>query len=319
MIAAGTFVFTLVLILGAYWVLVVRPEQQGREQVWRRLRAVPPRAAARSTLLKRGQHLSAVPSLNTLLTRGRSHLGPLERLIEQSGARISVGTLVAASVLCALVAFAIAQQVVDHLGIAVVAAAAASVLPASVLRRLRTSRIQKFEEQFPEALALMSRALRAGHAFTTGLAMVAEEMPAPLGPEFRTLYEHQNFGMPIGDALHAFARRVPLLDAKFLVTAVMIQREAGGNLSEIFDNIATVIRDRFRVKRQIRVVSAHARITGTVLIGIPPALALAVFTLNPQHLRLLTEDPLGTQIVMTGVALQLLGTVIIRRMVRLEY
>ena len=116
-----------------------------------------------------------------------------------------------------------------------------------------TARMQKFEEQFPESLDLLARALRAGHAFTTGLSMVADEMPEPVGPEFRPIYDQQNYGMPLGDALKPFADRVPLLDAKFFVTAVMTQRESGGNLAEVLDNLASVIRDRFKVKRQIRV------------------------------------------------------------------
>ena len=164
----------------------------------------------------------------------------------------------------------------------------------------RTRRILKFEEQFPEALALISRALKAGHTFTTGLAMVAEEMPTPIGPEFKLLYDQQNYGMPLPDASRNSRGAVPLLDARFFVTAVLIQRESGGNLSEILDNIATVIRDRFRVKRQIRVISAHARMTGFVLVGVPPALALMLFLINPEHMGTLTGSPLGMKLIYGG-------------------
>jgi tight adherence protein B len=149
--------------------------------------------------------------------------------------------------------------------------------------------------------------------------MVAEQMPAPIGPEFKLLYEHQNFGMPMPDALKEFARRIPLLDARFLVTAILIQRESGGNLSEILDNIAAVIRDRFRVKRQIRVVSAHARMTGWVLIGVPPGLSCVLFLLNPNHWQTLTGDPIGVNLIIAAIFLQITGTLIIRQMVRIEY
>ena len=125
--------------------------------------------------------------------------------------------------------------------------------------------------------------------------MVAEEMPAPIGPEFKLLYDQQNYGMPLPDALKEFARRVPLLDARFFVTAVLIQREAGGNLAEILDNIATVIRDRFRVKRQIRVISAHARMTGWVLIGVPPSLGAVLFIINPNHWQHADRSDIGHQ------------------------
>jgi tight adherence protein B len=202
---------------------------------------------------------------------------------------------------------------------ALVGAVLAARIPTAVLRFQRTRRVQKFEEQFPEGLALISRALRAGHTFTTGLAMVAEEMPAPIGPEFKLLYDQQNYGMPVGDALKEFARRVPLLDARFFVTAVLIQRESGGNLSEILDNIASVIRDRFRVKRQIRVVSAHARMTGWVLVCIPPALALILSIINPEHFKTLTNSALGIKMIYAAIGLQTVGTLIIRKMIKLEY
>ncbi len=122
-----------------------------------------------------------------------------------------------------------------------------------------------FEDQFPQAIDLIASSLRAGHAFTTGVSMVADEVPDPTGAEFRLLYDQQNYGMPLPDALKAFARRVPLLDARFFITAVLTQREAGGNLAEVLDNLSTLIRERSRVKRQVRVASAHGRITGWVL------------------------------------------------------
>ena len=160
---------------------------------------------------------------------------------------------------------------------------------------------RKFEEQFPEAIELIARALRAGHAFTTGLALVAEELPDPVGGEFRLVYDRQNFGMPVADALHLFAERVPLLDARFFVTAVLTQRESGGNLAEILDNLGVVIRQRFRVRRQIRVVTAHARLTGWVLVAMPLATALAMLVVAPDHILTLVTDPLGIQMLVAAV------------------
>ena len=187
------------------------------------------------------------------------------------------------------------------------------------MRVKRTVRLRTFEEQFPEAIDLISRALRAGHAFTTGLGMVADEIPAPVGQEFRRLYDEQNFGMSLPDAMRAMAKRVPVLDARFFVTAVLTQRESGGNLSEVLDNLASVMRERFKLKRQIRVVSAHGRISAWVLSCLPPALAGVLFLLSPDFMRILWEDPLGVQLVMIAVALQIVGTFIISRLVRIEY
>jgi tight adherence protein B len=318
-IVAISFVVMLTGILGAYWTFVIRPEAATQQAFWRRLKSKSPTPRIQSALLKQAQDLSALPSFDSALRRSENLLRPLALLLEQSGSRMTPGVFVLATATCGVVAAALVMRFVGEPLIAVGAGVLAARIPTSILRFQRTRRVQKFEEQFPEGLALISRALKAGHTFTTGLAMVAEEMPQPIGPEFKTLYDQQNYGMPIGDALKEFARRVPLLDARFFVTAVLIQRESGGNLAEILDNIATVIRDRFRVKRQIRVVSAHARMTGWVLVCVPPALALILSIINPDHFKTLTGSPLGIKMIWAAIAMQTIGTLIIRKMIKLEY
>ena len=161
----------------------------------------------------------------------------------------------------------------------------------------RNRRMIKFEEQFPEAIDLLARALRAGTRCTTGLSMVGDEMAEPVGPEFRLLFDQQNFGMPLPQALKAFADRIPILDARFFVTAVLTQREAGGNLSEVLDNLSSIIRDRFRVKRQVRVISAHGRITGWILSALPVSLALFFAFSSPETYRKFYTDPLGIKMI----------------------
>jgi tight adherence protein B len=140
-----------------------------------------------------------------------------------------------------------------------------------------------------------------------------------VGLEFRKLYDEQNFGLTLPDALRNFAGRIPVLDARFFVTAVLTQREAGGNLAEVLDNLAKVIRERFKVKRQVRVISAHGRITGWVLTGLPPAAAVATFMLSPLHIETLLGDPLGIRMIITAAVMQVLGALIIRRIVDIEY
>jgi hypothetical protein len=147
----------------------------------------------------------------------------------------------------------------------------------------------------------------------------AEEIPDPVGGEFRILFDQQNYGMSLTEALRAFAHRVPVLDARFFVTAVLTQRETGGNLSEVLDNLAAVIRERFKVKRHVRVVSAHGRITGWVLGFLPPALAIVLYLISPEHVGLLWTDPLGFQMLVAGLILQVVGILIIRRIVDVEY
>jgi tight adherence protein B len=314
-----SFVVLMTGILGVYWLFIVRPETHAQQTFWRRLKVTRPSTEVRSKLLKQAQQLSALPSLDATLRRGEKTLKPVELLIEQSGNRMTVAAFLLLSATCGLVTVYIIATLTGQFWLGLGAGVLAATVPTQLLRFQRTRRMLKFEEQFPEALALISRALKAGHTFTTGLAMVAEEMPAPIGPEFKLLYDQQNYGMPLPDALKEFARRVWLLDARFFVTAVMIQRESGGNLSEILDNIATVIRDRFRVKRQIRVISAHARMTGFVLVGVPPALAFMLFLVNPDHLKVLTGSPLGMRFIYAAIIMQVTGSLIIRQMVKLEY
>ena len=318
-IVVVSFVVLLTGILGVYWLFVVRPEAHAEQAFWRRLKVKAPSREVRSKLLKQAQQLSALPSLDATLRRGESMLRPVELLIEQSGNRMTVATFLLLSATCGLATTYIIVKFTGILWMGLAGGALTASIPTSILRFQRTRRMLKFEEQFPEALALISRALKAGHTFTTGLAMVAEEMPSPIGPEFKLLYDQQNYGMPLPDAMKEFARRVWLLDARFFVTAVMIQRESGGNLSEILDNIATVIRDRFRVKRQIRVISAHARMTGFVLMGVPPALAFMLFLLNPDHMKTLTGSELGMRFIYAAIIMQVSGALIIRKMVKLEY
>jgi tight adherence protein B len=195
----------------------------------------------------------------------------------------------------------------------------AAYLPFAYVNFIRGRRLVKFEEQFPEAIDLLARALRAGHAFTTGVEMVGAEMADPVGAEFRLMYDRQNFGMPVPDTLRAFAERVPIIDARFFATAVLTQRESGGNLSEVLDKLAAVIRERFKVKRQVRVITAHGRMTGWVLSALPPALAFALFLINPSQMMILVRDPLGVQMIIVAVVLQVIGTLIIRKLVNIEY
>jgi tight adherence protein B len=275
--------------------------------------------------------MSSIGAIDAALRRSQSRVHGLQVLIEQSGARVTVGAVLLGSATLALLGFVVVQRLlseplsnVPNGGLYVLAAGGMAallggMLPISVLRFMRTRRMRKFEEQFPEALDLLSRALKAGHAFTTGIDMVATEMPDPVGPEFRLLYDQQNFGMPLTDALKTFSERIPVLDARFFVTAVLIQRESGGNLSEVLDNLAHVIRERFRVKRQMRVISAHGRITGWILVALPPTLGIVLMSVNPEHRRTMFGDPLGIQMIAGAIVLQIIGTLIIRKIVNVEY
>jgi tight adherence protein B len=306
-------------LLGAYWLFIVRPEQQSAQTLQRRLKGAPDPAKRKASKILRNEQESSSGTLDAVINRVGGLSRVLTDLIEQSGAKMSVGSLVFGAFCLAIIAFLVGWLLSRMLVVGLILAPLAALVPFVVLNWKRQRRIAAFEEQFPEALDLLARSLRAGHALTTGIALVAEEMPSPVGPEFRLLYDRQNFGMPFPDALRDFGERIPVLDAKFFTTAVLIQREAGGNLSEVLGNLSSVIRERFRVKRQVRVLSAHGRITGWVLSGLPPALAAAFMISSPNHLTEMINSPIGQDMIIGALALQLIGTMIIRKLVNIEY
>jgi tight adherence protein B len=195
---------------------------------------------------------------------------------------------------------------------------AAATVPCVWLMRRRSARQRRFEEQFPEALDLLARAIRAGHAFQTALGMVADELADPVGPEFKKTFEQQNYGLPLRDALNEMAARVAILDVRFFVTAVLIQRDTGGNLSEILDNLAHVVRERFKIKRQVRVHTAHGRFTGYVLLALPASLAIALSFINPEHMNLLFREKMGQTMLMGALVMQAVGFVWIRHVIKIE-
>jgi tight adherence protein B len=193
-----------------------------------------------------------------------------------------------------------------------------ALMPYSYASWRRTRRFQKFEEIFPEAIDTLARAVRAGHAFTTALELISNEVGEPIATEFRKLYEEQKFGLPVRDALMNLTERIPLVDVKFFVTAVMLQRETGGNLAEILDNLSYVIRERFKIMRQVRVYTAQGRLTMLLLMGLPPLIITAMLFLSPQFVHPLFSDPIGHSLIVVGITLQTVGYFVIRRIIQIQ-
>ncbi|MEQ1912796.1 MAG: type II secretion system F family protein [Vicinamibacterales bacterium] len=313
------FAVVLAIIIGSYLLFVVLAERQHDRALRARLRGEPTTTRLTDSVVKTRERLSAVRLMDAALMRWSAVVTPLGGLVTRSGLRVTVGTVVLAAVFLAVTAIAITAVLAPWGSLMLVAGAGAGLVPILYLRRAAAKRVERFDEQFPEAIDLIARALRAGHALPTALRMVGEEVPNPVGSEFRLLFDQQNFGMSLPDALKAFGQRVPLIDAKFFVTAVLTQREMGGNLSEVLDRLAGVIRERFKVKRQVRALSAHGRITGVVLGLLPPAVAGVLFVVSPEHIRLLVDDPIGVNMVLAAVVLQVIGVLIIRRIVNVEF
>lgn len=317
-IALAVFGAVLAIILGAYWVLIVRPEAGERDSIQKRLRQ-PRSIRLLAKLEKNPEKLSTVGSVDAVLVRWEALSTPLQRLILQSGLQLTVGMLVLGSIALGFATAAAATFLLPSMLAVLPLGIVAAALPYLYVKRKAKKRLLVFEEQFPEAIDLIARALRAGHALPTALQMVADEIPEPVGGEFKRLFDQHAYGMGLPEALRAFGDRIPLLDARFFVTAILTQREMGGNLSEVLDKLAAVIRERFKVKRQVRVISAHGRITGLVLGFLPPTVAAILFVISPKHMGLLINDPLGLYMVALAIFLQIVGVLAIRRIVDVEY
>ena len=262
------------------------------------------------------KHSGLMPGLDRMAA-GTARGFALATWIEQSGVRFSISALLLTACVCGLIVGFITAAAL-RLTVGWLAAGIGFAMPFVFLRIKRTRRMRAFEEAFPEALDLVSRALKAGHAFATGLKMVADEMPEPIGPEFRKTFDEQNFGLPLKDALANLTIRIPLLDVRFFSTAVLIQRETGGNLSEILENLAHVVRERFKILRQVRVYTAHGRLTGYVLLGLPAFLAVALAFINPEHMQLLFTERLGHMMLGATVIMQTVGYFWIKQVVKIE-
>ena len=313
------FVLVVVAVLGGYAAVAYLPENRERRRLAQRLQDVSARPDARpdDALLVMKPREGPLPGVDRLLATSGAG-SRLARLIEQSGSRTSPGGLVLLSLGIAIATGLLVNLFVRIPYLPLLAAAAAAFAPVGVLMQRRSARIRRFEEQFPEALDLMSRGLRAGHAFQTALGMVADELDAPVGPEFRKTFDQQNFGLPLRDALNQLSERVPLLDVRFFVTAVLIQRETGGNLSEILDNLGHVVRERFKVLRQVRTHTAHGRFTAFVLLSLPAALALILSFLSPEHMEPLFYERTGQSLLMGAIVMQTIGFFWIRKIIRIE-
>lgn len=312
------FVVTLALAISAVYFLAVAPAN--RKKMRARLAAIQQssfEAPSEEVGLLREDVLSQVPSINRILLQVPS-INRLQVFIQQSAMQITAGMLLLLSASLMLAVFFIGLLVGVPGVILLVVVAIAGGVPFGVVSFKRQRRFSRFEELFPDAIDLLARAVRAGHAFTTGLELIAREMPQPLAGEFQTTYEQQNFGMPLRDALQNLAVRMPLPDVHFFISALQIQRESGGNLAEILDNLSYVIRERFKIYRQVKVYTAQGRMTLYLLTALAPATVLLMYLTNPGYIGLLFSDPLGHKFVAAAVVLELIGYFVIRKIIRIR-
>jgi tight adherence protein B len=320
-LAILTFVFSLTIVMGSYWALVLRPEVQLTGKLRKRLEVKTDRPVGAASLVKGAQRASGQTGFTSRLADWyeRYTLEATGRLIDSAGMRIDPKWLVGGTA----IVFTIVQIVLRlaHASVAVVliAAVLTPLGPYAYIKHTAHKRLREFEEMFPDAINLMSRALRAGHALSTTLAMVADEMQDPVRSEFRALHEQHTYGLPFQQVMRTFAKRIPLIDVRFFAIAVLTQRETGGNLSEVLDNLANVMRDRFRTRRQLQVLTAQGRMTGWILAALPIVLCAALFVLNPEQMRSFLADPMGMRLLLIAGGLEIVGVVAIKQILRTEY
>jgi tight adherence protein B len=257
-------------------------------------RKTPERNPEEELALLRDEQLSRIPALDNLLRRSE-RVSNIQKMLAQAGMDARAGNFLGVCALAGIVGSIVFYFVSKRVEVGWIALLIGFILPYSVVSYKRNKRFEKFEELFPEAIDTLARAVRAGHAFTTALEMITDEVSEPVSGEFRQLYEEQKFGMPVRDALMNLTERMPLVDVKFFVTAVMLQRETGGNLAEILDNLSYVIRERM-----------------------PHIIVTVMLVLNPMFIKPLFSDPIGHTLLVAGITLQTVGYFVIRKIIKIQ-
>jgi tight adherence protein B len=310
----------VVSALAAFAVFSLLDQRSARARLIKERLAVhkePKREPKEELALLRDERLSQIPALDTLLRRS-DLVSAMQDVLEQAGMKFRAVNFLLLCMLSGIIAAIAAALCSKNAAIAWAALIIGAFLPYSAVSFRRQKRFEKFEELFPEAIDTLARAVRAGHAFTTALEMITNEVAEPVASEFRQLYEEQKFGMPVRDALLNLTERMPLVDVKFFVTAVMLQRETGGNLAEILDNLSYVIRERFKIQRQVRVYTAQGRLTMALLMAMPPIIVMVMLALNPSFIRPLFSDAIGHTLLVAGITLQTIGYFVIRKIIRIQ-
>jgi len=317
LIAMIIFILTLTLIQGGYYGLRKIRSREKRE-VLRRLRGYSTTGYDREIIdIMRKSMLSEVPWLNRMLLSIR-WTDKLSRLIEQSGTESTLGVFILLSIVLASGGFVILLWVTSHFPLSLMLALFSGTLPFLYVYIKKKRRMEKFQRQLPDALDLIARALKAGHAFTGGLKMVGDEIGEPVGTEFDKTLHEINFGSAIPEALKNLTQRVDCPDLRFFIISVIIQRETGGNLAEILAKIAYLIRERFKLQSRVQVLASEGKLSAIILIAIPFVVALALSVLNPAYIKTLFIDPVGKVLVAFALFMMVLGIIVMKRMIEIR-
>lgn len=313
------FIFCLFLVFFAY-LLATRSSDAKRTRLQQRLSEALLNSAHTDdveVLLARQELMSEIPWVNRALVQIQAAT-KFKRVLDQADLEITVTRLLMFSLMAGLLAGLAASMLTVTFIIILVCGLAGAIVPFIHVFWTRKKRFDKFLEHLPDALELMSRALSAGHAFSEALHMVSVEMPEPISKEFRKTYEEQNFGLSLKLALENLTQRIPILDLRLCVTAVLIQRETGGNLAEILEKVAHTIRERFRILGDLKTLTTSSRLSAWLLCGLPIGVAFAVTAMNPDYMSILWKDPRGHKLIYLAVFLQISGMLIVRKILKIK-
>lgn len=311
LIFVAVFVVVLIAVLAGWAVL----EKQRKERVTEMLSTASGPTVMVETSVLYDQPDKDKASIAQAL-RNLSIVDKLQQQIDQAGLEMSALTLAGLCAGGAVAGLLVGRMVHVPMFREMACLALSAILgyaPLVYVRACRSKRMAAFEEAFPEALDFMARSMRAGHAFSVSLETMADESPDPLGAEFRRVFHEQNLGSPLGETLRSLSDRVPLVDVRFFVSAVSMQRETGGNLAEILTKLAFVIRERFRLKGAVKAATSHGRITAAVLTAMPVAVAIGLMLITPDYLKGMAEDPLGKKLIIGSIFGQFLGYYTMRK------
>lgn len=267
--------------------------------------------------LARQELLSEIPWINRTLLKVEI-VSRIKRMIDQADSQITVMKLVLFSLTAGVMAFLAVSMISVSYLLMTVCGLIATVLPFAHIAMKRKKRMNRFLQLLPDALDLMSRGLSAGHAFTEALQMVSTEMPEPIATEFRKTYDEQNLGLSLKLALENLAQRMPLLDLRMCITAILIQRETGGNLSELLEKVAHTIRERFRILEDLKTLTLSSRWSAWLLCALPIFLAIYVSLMNPDYMQVLWRDPRGHKLIAVASIMQILGMLMVKKIMTIK-
>jgi tight adherence protein B len=311
--------FVLLVVVFSVVFFMTKPTKEEAD-LGKRLAGIDPGEAADQTInpdILRREVYSEFPVVNALLRRIKL-AADIDVVIKQADSKWTVGRVVFAALVIFAVVAALTSAWLHNVLAGLLIGLAAANGPYISLRLKRRARLERFAAILPDAIDLLGRALRAGHAVTAAIEMVAREIPDPVGTEFRRVFEEQNFGLPIREALMNLAKRVPVPDLQFLVTAMLVQKETGGNLAEVLDKAGAVIRERSRLLGQLRIYTAQGRLTGWILSSLPFIIFGVMNFLNPGYAHNLIDDPMGRKAVWIGLGMMSIGIWLIRKIVDIK-